>query len=78
MDRIVCYRTSDGVIHENVLKAERHAEARYANALLPLSSKLVDIQKYKAMAEFIDSHLEDFVKLAAIKADIELSDQEND
>lgn len=70
MLKLVVYKTSDGKIHEDFRSAERYADNRYGNALTSLAHQLVRIGKFKEMVEFLENHLEEFVKVQALKDDI--------
>lgn len=70
MTRVNRYLTSDGVVHETYQKAERHAEARYGDAITRLAHTLVQIDKYKAMVEFLDKNLDTLAELKALHADV--------
>ena len=69
MDEITCYRTADGAIFDRIDNAVRHSEARYANALLPLCTRLAQIDKYSEMAEFVNENLAAFAALKALHDD---------
>jgi hypothetical protein len=64
-------QTRDGMVHETEKAAKRHAEARYADKLLPLSHKLI-AQRLGDLAGFVDANLDKFLELKALKDDIEL------
>jgi hypothetical protein len=78
MKEITAYKTQDGTIYESFHKATRHAEKEYGEGLLKLSSKLLQMEKYTAMSNFLDENLESFVELAKLKKDIELEPIEDD
>lgn len=65
-------QTADGKLHEHVSAAQRHAEKLYGEALTKLAAEAVRVEKYGAMAEFIDSNLPRFLELSALKADCTL------
>ena len=65
-------QTSDGVVHESLEKAKRHADDRYGQALTDLARKLVLLEKYTKVMDFIDQNLQDFTALAALKRDMEV------
>lgn len=73
MEWVAKVQTSDGVLHENRSKAERHAEKRYGEALTKLALEAVRVEKYRAMAQFIEDHLPRFAELSALKADCTLT-----
>lgn len=70
--------TMDGKLHATLADAKRHAEAVYGLALSRLAGELVKVDKYVAMHEAIETRLEEFLKLAALKADIECEDDGSD
>lgn len=73
MTRVTRIQTSDGVLHDNFLKAERHAEERYGKALTDLAHKAVRVEKYVAMATFLEDNLAALVELKALKDDLQLA-----
>lgn len=73
MTRVTRIQTSDGVLHDNFLKAERHAEERYGKALTDLAHKAIRIEKYVAMAAFFEDNLALLVELKALRDDIQLA-----
>ena len=72
MIQVKMVQTRDGELHETFEKAIRHAEVVYGESLTRLATKVVRIDKYTAMCDFIDENLEMFIKLDELKADIEL------
>jgi hypothetical protein len=71
--------TFDGKLHDTQKDAVRHVEAIYADKLSKLAVKLVSIEKYVALGNFIDENLALFLELASIKADMEVEkDSEED
>jgi len=77
LERVVLFKTSDGQLHENYLKAERHAEERYGAAVCDLARKALQQDKYKNMVKFIEEHLDQFVSLKALQNDITLPPPED-
>jgi hypothetical protein len=73
MYKTTAFVTADGKVFTDHRDAKRHAEARYADAMLPLARDICILGKYVATAEYIDKNLKRFVELAKLKADIELS-----
>ena len=67
-------QTRDGLVHETPQAAKRHAEARYADKLLPLSHKLI-VQRLGDMAGFVDANLDAFIELKALKDDLVLVEE---
>ena len=78
MKEITAYKTQDGTIYESFHKAKQHTEDEYGKRLLKLSSKLLQMEKYTAISDFLDQNLESFVELAKLKKDIELEPMEDD
>lgn len=78
MTRVTRIQTSDGLLHDNYLKAERHAEERYGRALTELAHKAVRVEKYVAMAAFLEENLAAFVELKALRDDTQLAAAEED
>lgn len=73
MKWVAMVRTSDGVLHDDKPKADKHAEQRYGEALTRIAHELVHTDgKYSKVIEYIDANLEKFAELHALKRDIEL------
>jgi hypothetical protein len=62
-------QTSDGQLHDHERRALDHAEKRYGDALTALAHRLVRVEKYTAMCDFLDANIAEFVALEALKAD---------
>ena len=71
MREVIRFETSDGAIHENLNKANRHAEERYGKEITRLATHLVKIDKYVGIIDFIEKHLDDFVNLHSLKKDLD-------
>jgi F0F1-type ATP synthase delta subunit len=71
-------QTSDGKQHENAVKAEHYAEERYGKALTQLATKLVKVEKYTVMIEFIEEYLPEFVELAKLAEDRKMEPSEEE
>jgi hypothetical protein len=69
--------TADGKIFTSRALAVKHTEARYADALLSLAREICQIGKYRDAAEYIDQNLPRFAALEALKADIQVSAEED-
>jgi hypothetical protein len=78
MERVIMFRTSDGVLHEDYLRAERHAEEKYGNKLTSLAHRLVAIEKYTTMLTALETLLPEFVTLDKLKQDGILSPDEQE
>lgn len=72
MEWVAMVKTADGALHETAAAALRHADKRYGEALTALAAEAVRVEKYLAMALFIESNLPRFVALSALKADCTL------
>lgn len=73
MRRVSRVQTADGVLHEDERAALRHAERRYGDALSRVAHQIVHLDwKYTTTMEFIDTNLNAFVELKALKDDITL------
>ena len=70
--------TRDGAAHNTLEAARRHADARYTKAACELASALVMIEKYQDVKHFIDANLGKFLELAALKADLECENPEDE
>lgn len=69
MKTVTKIQTRDGVLHDNEASAKRHANKVYADALSTLAAKLVKIEKYSPMMDFLDTRLDDFIELRALADD---------
>lgn len=78
MKRVIMYQTMDGHVHRDEHTAKRHADTLYGSALTLLAGKLAVIDKYIATADFIDSNLNAFVSLKALKDDMLLDESNSD
>jgi hypothetical protein len=65
-------QTRDGELHENVQRAQTHAEKVYGEALSRLAHRAVRIDKYSEMQQFIEDNLPAFLELNALKSDMQL------
>ncbi len=64
--------TSDGGTHDTLKDAQKHLDNQYGNLLTSLTHKLVVTDlKYLALMDFVEAHLDDFVKLKALKIEAE-------
>ena len=70
MIEVTCYRTSDGVIHRDILAAKRHADKRYAEKL---SAVVADAGNYVTVVDFIEMNMVEFVALQALRDDMDLT-----
>lgn len=71
--------TFDGQIHDSVSKAKRYLEVVHADKLTIIASALVKLDaKFVATGNWIDEHLDLFADLAEVKADMVLSNPEED
>ena len=69
MHRFEAYKTLDGQVFESEAEAKRHASKVYGDALYKLAHKLVKLDKYKDILDFLDSNLLAFAHLTALKKD---------
>lgn len=70
MERVTKIKTADGVLHDSVESATRHADIRYGEALSALAHKIVRLEKYSAICEYIDRNLGMFIELQALRDDM--------
>lgn len=68
--------TDDGKIFDSYKDAKRYLDKKYGDKLTALANKLLMIDKYMPMIDFIDTNLEMFEELLLLKS--ELSQNEND
>ncbi len=78
MKQIQCFVTRDGVKHESFGQAKRHAEQAMGNLISTLSHEAVQIDKYVAMSNWIESNIDRFAELAWLKADMKLDQGESE
>lgn len=78
MRKVAAWVTADNVVHLSHQGAKSHADNRYGTQLCKLARELVAIDKYTAMVAYLQAHGDKFVKLAQLKADIEVEREEND
>lgn len=78
MKRVIRFQTADGALHETASAARGHANRRYGDALTRLAHRAVQQEKYTKMLEFINNNLDAFVELKALKADIDLENDDGE
>lgn len=78
MKSLIKYEALDGSLHDSVKDAKRHIEAIYANKLASVAHKMVQLQKYSAIGDFIDENLALFAELQTIKNDLVLTSDDNE
>jgi hypothetical protein len=72
MKTVTMIQTQDGEYHTDEQSAKRHADKVYGEALSVMAARLVRIEKYSPMMDFIDANLDEFRKLKALRDDYEL------
>ena len=72
MYKVTKVMTNDGHMFDTVKDAKHYLEVKYADCLCKLASKLVAIDKYQEMCEFLDTHINKdlFVQVQEIKREI--------
>ena len=72
MYKVTKVMTNDGHMFDTVKDAKHYLEVKYADCLCKLASKLVAIDKYQEMCEFLDTHINKdlFVQVQEIKKEI--------
>lgn len=78
MRRVVCYRTSDGVLHESELAARHHADKRYGDLLTSLVHRALRADKYMPMIVFFERHLDEMCTLRELGKDMDLEKDDED
>lgn len=79
MRRVICYRTSDGVLHESELAARHHADKRYGDLLTSLAHRALRADKYMSMIGFLEQRQDELCALRDLKRDkIVEKDDEDD
>jgi hypothetical protein len=70
---LAIFETSDGVRHNSLAEAKRHAEQRYGNALFQLARLLTNAQgKYVPMIEILDKNHNYLAQILRCQADKEM------
>lgn len=77
MKQVTRFQTIDGQLHESERAAKRYADCQYSEAVSRIAAQLVKVDKFQAMKDFVDCHLLEFVSLRALKADIEIVEEED-
>lgn len=75
MKKIEKYQTLNGALHDTVQDAQRHLKKLYGDHLLAIGRNIAN-SSYTNVTEYIDSNLDLFVKLKAIKDDMKLEIQD--
>ena len=78
MKRVIRFQTADGALHETASAARGHADRRYGDAMTRLAHRAVQQEKYTKMVDFIDNNLDAFEELKALKADIDLENDDGE
>lgn len=78
MTRVIRYQTSDGQLHDTVQKARHHADVRYTDAVCKIAAEIIKIDKYQYAKDFIALNLPEFVRLQALRDDMELINPEEE
>lgn len=78
MKKLMVFETLDGVRHDSLERAMHHADKQYGLALTALANDLVRIDKYAAMAEFLDQGMERLKQLERLKLDKWVDEEEGD
>lgn len=76
MQKVTKYQTLDGFLHDTEQAASHHADKVYGVVLSSLAHEALRVEKYSDMLEFFNKNLDRFLKLQALKEDMEL--QEDD
>jgi hypothetical protein len=77
MKTVLKYQTFDGELHDTKERAKRHLDDVYSAAIGKVGHALMDHALrpgYLKIAEYVDTHLNDFLKLKTIKDDYTLID----
>ena len=72
MYEVVKVMTNDGHLFDNSKEAKEYLEKEYTDLMCRISSKLVSIEKYQQMKEYLDSEgvLEQFEKALELKHEL--------
>lgn len=78
MKMVQKYQTQDGVIHDSEHQARRYVDMLYGKGLTKLAHDLVQLQKFTQVQDFIDTRLDEFVRLKALRDDAQLEPTQGD
>ena len=77
--KVTAYKGADGILYETLEKAQKEAEARYADALFGIINGLANCNgKRVLMAEFIDHNLPALQSLISLKENTKLDEEDDD
>lgn len=71
MYEVVKVMTNDGHLFDNAKEAKEYLEEEYTDKMCRISSKLVSIEKYQEMKEYLDENLEVFLDVITLKKELE-------
>lgn len=70
MYQVTKFVTNDGKMFDTEKDAKRYLEAQYTNVVCSISSRLLLIDKYQTMKQFLDEHIEMFEEMLALKREL--------
>jgi hypothetical protein len=72
MKEIRAYKTLDGNVFETEYDAVKYAEKLYGDLLLKMSHKICNINKYSEASTWLDSNLDEILRLKILRDDISI------
>jgi len=69
--------TDDEKVFFDKREAIKHLDKQYGNEIEKLSHRLLKIEKYAEMINFLDGHLSEFSNAIALKTEINAAQKEN-
>lgn len=67
MFKVTKIMTDDGKMFDDFKKAKKYLEVEYGDKLCRMAHKLLSIEKYTPMCEFLDANLEEFKELIRLR-----------
>ena len=71
MYEVVKVMTNDGHQFDSAKEAKEYLEKEYSDKMCRISAKLVSIEKYQEMKEYLDANLEVFLDVITLKKELE-------
>jgi len=78
MKRVSRVQTYDGKIHVDEKAAIKHLDKEFGDVFLPICKKLVYLNKYEEMTDYLSENLELFRVLLKIQDDMKLESCEDE
>ena len=78
MKIVSMFQTDDGMLHKTHADAIRHWDRVYGDVITSLAHDMVHVQKYKDAVPWIEARIDEFAKLAQIRAGFDLINDDDD